>query len=417
MDAYKGDIIYTVAPDSFTVLQNSFILVKDGIIHDICQVLDSDHKNITLHDYSGHLIIPSFIDMHLHSGQYMQKGLGMDKPLLQWLESYTFKEEARFSEQEYAQAVYESFCEELIENGSLKSVIFATVHKQSTEILFEKLIEKGLSAYVGKVNMDMNCPMEIQEGTITSLKDTEEIVLKYCSQPMVKPIITPRFVPTCSRMLLQELGKMAFKYNVPVQSHLSENREEVQWVKELFPDCQNYSRVYNSFGLFGQTPTIMAHCIYLTKDGKELIKNNGVGIVHCPQSNFNLSSGIMPAAEYLNNGINVFLGSDIAAGHSMYIPDIIVSAVQASKIIHMKNPQYMPLTLAQVFYMASTGPENLFPGSGKLQKGMSFDALIIDDERKEGTVEERLQRFIYTGGKEHIKERFLRGISLKKSRV
>ena len=148
--------------------------------------------------------------------------------------------------------------------------------------------------------MDMNCPMEIQEGTITSLKDTEEIVLKYCSQPMVKPIITPRFVPTCSRMLLQELGKMAFKYNVPVQSHLSENREEVQWVKELFPDCQNYSRVYNSFGLFGQTPTIMAHCIYLTKDGKELIKNNGVGIVHCPQSNFNLSSGIMPAAEYLN---------------------------------------------------------------------------------------------------------------------
>ncbi|HPX15984.1 MAG TPA: hypothetical protein PL068_05385, partial [Petrotogaceae bacterium] len=94
MDAYKGDIIYTAAPDSFTVLQNSFILVKDGIIHDICQVLDSDHKNITLHDYSGHLIIPCFIDMHLHSGQYMQKGLGMDKPLLQWLESYTFKEEA-----------------------------------------------------------------------------------------------------------------------------------------------------------------------------------------------------------------------------------------------------------------------------------------------------------------------------------
>ncbi len=181
--------------------------------------------------------------------------------------------------------------------------------------------------------MDRNTTPELTEDTQRSIVETEEIILEYRNKSdLVKPIITPRFVPTCSVELMKGLGKLAINHGVPVQSHLSENTSEVEWVRELHPELPNYASVYNEYGLFGQTSTVMAHCIYNTEDEIELMKKNGVFVAHCPYSNYNLSSGIMPVRKFLDNKIQVGLGSDISGGNSLSIPSVITAAIQASKM-------------------------------------------------------------------------------------
>jgi len=197
--------------------------------------------------------------------------------------------------------------------------------------------------------MDRNCPDFLCEATDASLQATEELIIKYGNHSLVKPILTPRFAPTSSEKLLDALGRLAKEYNLPVQSHLSENRSEVEWVKDIFPSYPTYSDVYLDFGLFGQTPTLMAHGIYLTDRELGLIKDNDVMLVHCPDSNINLASGIMPVRKFLDSGIRIGLGSDVGAGHTLAISQAIIRAIQLSKILKVFDPQLRPLTIAEAF--------------------------------------------------------------------
>ena len=149
---------------------------------------------------------------------------------------------------------------------------------------------------------------------------------------LVKPIITPRFAPTCTPKLLDNLGRLALKYNLPVQSHLNENTSEIKWVHSLYLEYENYASVYNAYNLFGQTKTIMAHCIYNTESEIDLMVKNNVYAAHCPHSNYNLSSGIMPLRKFLDRLVPVGLGTDVGGGHSTSIPKTMVSAIQSSKM-------------------------------------------------------------------------------------
>ncbi len=297
--------------------------------------LNDKYKEYPIKDFTGKMIIPGFIDLHLHAPQYPNRGgLGLDKELIPWLDTYTFPEEAKYGgDMEYAKRVYSKLIKDLWREGTTRSVIFSSIHTESTKLLMDMLIEAGLGAYVGKVNMDRNTTPELTEDTQRSIVETEEIILEYRNKSdLVKPIITPRFVPTCSVELMKGLGKLAINHGVPVQSHLSENTSEVEWVRELHPELPNYASVYNEYGLFGQTSTVMAHCIYNTEDEIELMKKNGVFVAHCPYSNYNLSSGIMPVRKFLDNKIQVGLGSDISGGNSLSIPSVITAAIQASKM-------------------------------------------------------------------------------------
>jgi guanine deaminase len=255
----------------------------------------------------------------------------MDKELIPWLNTYTFPEEAKFKNIEYAKIVYEKFISDLINKGTTSSVIYATIHKESTLLLMDLLNESKLRAYVGKVNMDRNTTEDLCEETDRSLRDTEDIILATMGKN-VKPIITPRFVPSCTPELMRGLADLANKYDIPVQSHLSENTNEVEWVKKLHPEIKNYASVYDEFGLFGQTKTIMAHCIYTTDEEIKLMSERGVFAAHCALSNYNLSSGIMPVRKYLDYGVKVGIGSDISGGNTLSIPQSIVSTIKASKI-------------------------------------------------------------------------------------
>jgi guanine deaminase len=332
-----------------------------------------------------------------------------------WLEAYTFPEEAKYGDLEYAKLVYSSFVKQLWRNGTTRAGVFATVHKNSTKLLMDLFNKAGMGAYVGKLKMGRNYSDKLTEETEASLLDTEEVILEYGNKyEMVKPIITPRFVPTCSKELMKGLGELAKKYNIPVQSHLSENKGEISFVKELHPDAKNYASVYAEAGLFGEVKTIMAHCVLVSDEEIEIMKEKNVFVAHSPNSNLNLSSGIAPVRRLINEGISVTLASDVSGGHSLSMMRVMVGCAQSSNLKWLEsNKTEAPLTTSELFYLATKGGGKFFGKVGSFEEGYEFDALVIDDSTlptfRKLTLEERLQRLIYTGDDRNILVRFIAG--------
>lgn len=408
----KGNIIFTQTPEKFEIYEDSYIVSSEGKIQGVYNVLPEKYEKCSIKDYGNRLIIPSFIDLHLHASQFLQCGMGMNKKLLDWLNDYTFELEKDFANIQFAQEAYTSFADKLIKSGTLRACIFATSSTKGTEILFEILKKKGIGAYIGKVDMDRNAPDSIIEPKDELIKGTKYLIEKYKNEKLVKPIITPRFAPTCSDELLKELGSLANEYNLPVQSHLDENLDEIKWVQNLFPQTKNYSQAYNMNDLFGQTKTVMAHCIYLNEDEINLVKNNNVMLVHCPDSNINLRSGIMPVRKYLDIGLPIGLGTDVAGGHKIALNEAMVRAVQLSKIVNIDNPEIKPLTIEEVFYLGTKSGGKFFGKTGSFEKGYSMDALIIEDDKiisDRYSIEDRLEKFIYTGDDRNICARYVEG--------
>ncbi|WP_294374430.1 guanine deaminase [uncultured Clostridium sp.] len=411
----KGNIVFTEESSRFSIFEKSYIIVSDGYVEGIYKEIPKEYENIEVQDYGDNIIIPGFVDLHVHAPQYSLCGLGYDKTLLQWLNNYTFKEEAKFKDVSYAEKVYKDFVQDLYDNGTTRSVIFGTIHRKSTEILMDLLNEKGLSAYVGKVNMDINSPDYLMESEEESVEETEKWIGEYKDKyKNVKPIITPRFVPSCSSKLLKELGRVAHENNLPVQSHLSENVSEIQWVKELHPESKSYGHVYDMYGLFGQTKTVMAHCIHLSEDELERIKKNEVFIAHCPNSNVNISSGIAFINRLMSENYNVGLGSDLAGGEKISMLSNIADTIKLSKIRTMDYKDgSRPLTSSEGFYLATKGGGKFFGKVGSFEKGYEFDALVIDDKNLwkyyDGTIEERMEKLIYLGDSNNIVARYCFG--------
>jgi len=411
----KGNIIYTKTNNLFNIFENGYVIVQGNLIEGVYDKLPEKYKNISIKDYGTKLIIPGFVDLHTHASQFAIKGIGYDKELIPWLETYTFPEEAKFKDISYATKVYKEFVNELYNEGTTRAVIFATIHTDATEILMNLLEEKGIISYVGKVNMDRNCPDTLKENCEDSIKNTTTWV-KNCSEKykFVKPIITPRFVPSCTSNLMKELGDISVRGSIPVQSHLSENILEIEWVKELHPECKSYGDTYNKFNLFGQTKTIMAHCVHLTEDEINTIEENKVLIAHCPTSNVNLSSGIAPISKLLKKNIQIGLGSDIAGGETLSMFAVMACAIRMSKLrkVCFKEDE-SALTIQEVFYLATKGGGKFFGKVGSFEEGYEFDALVIDDDNlwkvNKGSIEERIEKLVYLGNRKNIIARYVGG--------
>lgn len=413
----KGNIVFSPSPAAFEIHLNSFLVAENGLVKGIFENLPPKYHNVPVNDYGDNLIIPGFVDLHSHAPQFSNRGIGLDKELLPWLETYAFPEESKFSDLNYAEKVYKRVVLELWKQGTTRSVLFGTIHKEATILLMDLLAGSGLSSFVGKVNMDRNSPPNLSETAEESLRSTEawlnETKDKY---KLVKPIITPRFVPSCSPELMDGLGKLAKDYDVPVQSHLSENLSEIAWVKKLHPEFPDYASIYRHFGLFGQQPTIMAHCIYNTDDEIELMTKNSVFAAHAPCSNNNLSSGISPIRRFLDKGATVGLATDVSGGHYTSIAKVMALAVQVSKLKWLSSDQesgMAPLCLPEVFYMGTKSAGSFFGKVGSFETGYELDAIVIDDssiaDPNNRTVEERLERFIYIGSETNIVDRFVAG--------
>ena len=413
--ALKGNVVFAPTLHTLTCVENGYIVTENGIIEGIYEKLPGEYRHIAIEDYGDNLIIPSFCDMHLHAPQYPMLGMGMDLQLLEWLNKYTFNTEARFLDTEYARRVYRKLALELIKKGTTRVVMFSSVHREATHVLMEELERAGVTGYVGKVNMDRNCPDNIRETTEKSLMETRRFI-EECEgrYKHIKPILTPRFTPSCTNELMQGLGELKKEYGLRVQSHLSENRDEIDWVKELHPDCELYYQTYEKYGLWSEN-TVMAHCVYSCEKERAAMKESGVVAAHCSDSNMNIASGIAPVRQMLEEGVHVVLGSDIAGGALLSMRDAATSAVRASKMHWLSCGKKQDfLTVTEAFYLITSAGQRYFDAGPGFKKGDALHALVLDDSRlpetRPLTLSERLERLMYASSDDTIVARYSEGI-------
>ena len=410
----KGTFLHTPAPGELEIRRNAFLVCEGETITGLYDALPSQYAGQPVEDWGDALIIPAFIDLHIHAPQIINRGIGYDKQLLPWLETYTFPAEARFADPVFADRVWKSFLNRLWAGGTLRFSAFATIHKQAAWRLMELSEASGLRGLIGKVNMDRNSPPELQEDTGSSLADTEELICRSRAElKHTRFILTPRFVPSTTAKLMDGLGRLAEQYDLPVQSHLSENPSEVAWVAQLHPDVPTYTQVYETYGLLPRNRTIMAHAIHLSHGEKALLKERGVMLAHCPLSNTNLSSGVMPLRQDLELGLSCCGASDVAGGNSAAMNRTVAATVQTSKLHWLNHPDQPPLSLGEAFYLATRAPGSFFGAVGAFLPGFQLDALVLRpdplDQLAERTPFERLELFLYDGDDRDIVQRYCAG--------
>ena len=405
----KGNICYSVSPSELITKKDAYVVCKDGKSCGVFEEIPSEYKNLPVTDYGDKLVIPGLIDLHVHASQYAYRGLGMDLELLDWLEKYAFPEESKYASEDYAHKAYSIFASQMKKSATTRACIFATCHRVGTEILMKLMEETGLITYVGKVNMDREAPDIIREKNADfSAEETcrwiEESEAEFKN---TKPVITPRFVPSCTDELMEKLGEIQKKYGVPVQSHISENLGEIEFVHALRPDNEFYGDVYDEYGLFGrdyendrEVKTVMSHCVWSGDKEVDLMKRNGVFVCHCPASNMNVASGIAPVRAYLDKGLKMGLGSDVAGGQTESLFRAITDTVQVSKLRwRLVDQSLKPLTFEEAFYLATKGGGEFFGKVGSFEEGYEFDAVILDDScaphPQELNLAQRMERAAY----------------------
>lgn len=418
--ALKGHIIHSMDSTRLTATPDSYLVCEEGRVAGVYSSLPGQFAGITVVDWGDKLIIPGLCDLHLHAPQYAFRGLGMDLELLDWLNDRTFPEEAKYEDYEYADKAYSIFADALRNSATTRACIFATIHVPATEILMEKLEGTGIKAMVGKVLTDRNSPENLCEDSAEqSLSDTR-LWLEDCVEHFhnVTPILTPRFTPSCSDALLAGLGEIQRETGLPVQSHLSESLQESAWVGQLCPDALFYGETYDRHGLFGGGGfAVMAHCVHSGEAEIELMRERGVFVAHCPQSNMNLSSGVAPVRGLMEHGVRVGLGSDMAGGFSLSIFRAMSDAVQASKLRWcLLGDTSRPLSLPEAFYLGTRGGGAFFGKVGAFDPGFECDAVVLDDSTLPHPLPlsplERLERAICLSDERHIAAKYIAGIQV-----
>lgn len=417
--AIHGDIAWSKNPQELNTVEGGYLVVIEGVVEGVFEDLPERYQGIPVVDRAGKLVVPGLNDIHVHAPQYAFRGLGMDLELLDWLNTHTFPEESKYQDIWYARAAYQMFVDALQHSATTRAVVFGTMHNRATIELMAKLENTGLKTMVGKVNMDRNSPDYLCETSAAdALADTRAWLDAVEDSHFVntQPILTPRFTPTCSDELMEGLGKLRAERGLALQSHLSENLSEIDWVKSLCPWSSCYGQTYERFGqLEGDAPVIMAHCNWCPENEIEILKNNHVTIAHCPQSNAQLSSGIAPIRRYMNEGMLVGLGTDVAGGANLSMFRAAADAVAVSKLRwRLVDQDLEALSTNEAFWLATAGGGQVFGKVGLFEQGYAADILVLDDSAIKTpltlSVAQRLERYVYLaeeGGK--IEEKYVEG--------
>ncbi|KAK3117096.1 hypothetical protein LTR53_001901 [Teratosphaeriaceae sp. CCFEE 6253] len=364
---------------------------------------------------------PGFIDTHIHAPQYPNAGVFGKSTLLDWLNTYTFPMESSFSNLDRAARIYNRVVARTLSHGTTTAAYYATVHVPATNLLADICQSRGQRAFVGRTCMDRLSPEHYRdESTESAIRDTRACIdhVKHIDPEfdLITPIITPRFAPSCTDETLAALGKLHQETGVPCQTHISENKKEIELVKELFPDSESYTHVYDTAGLL--TPkTILAHAVHLSKAERDLIKRREAKISHCPASNTSITSGRAPVRTMLNEGLTVGLGTDVSGG---YTPSMLLQAREAlfvSRHVAMDHGDEAKLSVDEVLYLATRGGAKVIgleDRIGGFEVGMDWDAQLIglNDvgdtvglDPREGLVEvfggetwdDKVAKWVYTG--------------------
>lgn len=370
-------------------------------------------------DLRPHWILPGLVDLHVHLPQY--EVVAMDGlELLPWLETHIFPSEARFQDVDIARAAARRFFGDLLGWGTTTAAVYATIHAPATHAAFEEAEAAGLRCLMGKVMMDRQAPEALRETTAASLQESETLIRRWdgAAGGRLRYALTPRFAPTCSAELLRGAGALSRTYGCHVQTHLSENVEEIALVKLLFPDSATYTEVYADHGLL-HARTLLAHGIHLDRRERRLIREAGACVVHCPTSNAFLRSGVMPLRRWLEEGLGVGLGTDVGAGTSLSLWAEGAMACQASKLRWvLLRGGGEPVSPAEAFHLATAGGAAALGWSGctgTLEAGSQADFLVVDPRvpdpagRALDAPERVLSRLIYRADPAMIRATLVQG--------
>ena len=444
----RGTLLHTPVLGSVEILENALIAVDNrGQIAAVTSPGKPDY--VKLEQAAGQAgkleqlsaqeyLLPGLIDTHVHAPQWPQLGKALDRPLDEWLQQYTFPLEARYADLEFAERVYRNLVHTLIANGTTTALYYATIHLEASKRLAEICLEQGQRALVGKIAMDNpeQCPEYYRDASAgQGLEDTERFMEQVLDMPgnagkRVRPVITPRFIPACTDELLRGLGDLAQRSGCHVQTHCSEGDWEHGYVLERHGTTDTHS--LDGFGLL--TPrTVLAHCDFINEGDMGVIKGAETGIAHCPLSNLYFANAVFPARKALDQGLQVSLGTDIAAGANPGILHNCQMAVTASRVLEDGvNPDLPPaergtagtrIDFREAFWMATTGGgEALGLKVGKFVEGYAFDAIIVDTSVPDSNLiiwedmdrgDDILQKIIYNADRRNIRRVWVQGELLK----
>lgn len=391
---FRASLLYFNSdPSEGSLVQNAIKYYEDGLL-----IIENNHikdsgdyeeiqkkYDIALEDidtqYKGKLIIPGFIDTHIHYPQTEMIG-SFGEQLLPWLSKYTFPTEMKFKDPAYSKKISEFFITELLKNGTTTALILGTVHPESVDAIFQAGDERGMSLIAGKVMMDRNAPDELLDTAQTSYDQSEHLIKKWHGHNRLQYAITPRFAPTSTAEQLTLAGELKKKYpSTYVHTHLSENRDEIAWVKSLFPEAKNYLDVYEQAGLV-TSKSIFAHAIHLEDSEYQVLHQNSASVSFCPTSNLFLGSGLFKIREMKKEKrvVRIGLGTDVGAGTSF---SMLKTLGEAYKVVSMEQNKETreAMTAFEGFYQATLGGASalsLDKKIGKLAAGYEADFVVLD---------------------------------------
>ena len=444
----KASFFHSPEYGGIEFLKQALVFVSsDGIISKVIrqddenylELLDKHSKDNHFFDFKDKILLPGFIDLHIHAPQWPQAGLALDDELSYWLNNFTFPLESKYQDLDYAREVYSDLVKTLLANGTTSAMYFGTIHNEATLELAKICASYGQRGFVGKVVMDdktMNPDFYRDNSTKEAIENTEKFIIDV--QTLAKdvfqgvyPVITPRFVPSCTDNALLELGKLAKKYNCYIQSHCSESDWEHNFVIDRFR--KRDSEVLDQFGLLTDK-SIMAHGNFIDSDDADIFKKKKSSVCHCPISNSYFANAVFPVNQLKKQGLNICLGTDISGGFSPSLYDNIKHSVMASRMLNdgvdnklsadNRGTNNARVSVFEAFYLATTGGgEALKLPLGIFKEGYICDFQVIDINSPNNKLpnfldneedKHLLQKILYLSTSENIREVWVQGKQILK---
>jgi len=382
--AIKGAIFHLLddpetigADQAIQYFADGMLILEDGFVRACGKCADLEpglDAGTEIVDHCGSLIIPGFIDTHIHFPQ-LDMIASFGEQLLDWLERYTFPEEAKFADPAHADECAKFFLEELLRNGTTSALVYGTVHKESVDALFGAAYKRGMRIVAGKALMDRNVPEAVRDTAESGDLDSRELIERWHGKGRLGYAVTPRFAPACSDDQLTRAGKLLAEIpDLLMHTHMAENTSEMDWVKTLYPDAKDYLDVYAKFGLLTNR-SVFAHCIHTGGDAFQRIAEHGAAVSHCPTSNLFLGSGLFNLREAEKYGVKVGLGTDVGAGTSF---SMLQTLNEAYKVSHLKGHALDPY---KSFFLATLGGAralNMADKVGNFEDGKEADFIVLD---------------------------------------
>lgn len=364
-------------PGSFEFLEDGLVLTHDGRIAAIGpaqELLPNLPADLEVVGHADSILMPGFVDTHIHYPQTDVIGSG-GRQLLDWLQDYTFPTERRFSDPVYARGVAELFLDELVRNGTTTAMVFCTVHRASVDAFFQSAAARNMRMVAGKILMDRNSPDYLRDSVAAGEQDSRELIEKWHGHERLSYAITPRSAITSSEAQLQSAGQLAKQFpDVLIQTHVSENLDEIAWVRQLFPQARSYLDVYDSYGLI-RDRAIYAHCIHLDQADRGRMAQSGAAAAFCPASNLYLGSGLFDIAAADASGMQFSIATDVGGGNHF---SMLRTLGDAYKIAQLSRQHLSPL---RAFYLATLGGARalgLDGQIGRLTVGAEADFIVLD---------------------------------------